>query len=750
MSGPDAADAGQYRAPSGLLEKLMAAVRPEFRAGDLVFDPRDPVFGGPPCAVSGCDRPHRNRGLCLSHWQRWRSAGRPDLAGFAATAEPGWHGHLPLNPCTVTGCNYGAAARGLCNRHAKQWRRAGRPDQAAWLAWIAPVPPGKPAAACRIGYCGLWAQGTSVFCHGHHERWTRSGRPDADEFAASRENPGPGQEHIDLRRLPPGLRLEIQYVLQCRGDEQDTRLPPEDVRPFAAVLAAAGASSLLDRPEEWWTARPSRGSGHGWRAFVLDARRRVEALASGAGWETEYPRDTWRLRVLGTARGDAAIRFTGIPQPWLKDLAKRYARWQLSTGLTAATARAGALGMTRFAAWLASLPEPPAGLDGVDRPLLERYLAVLHAEMGGQQRHQQYVSALSGFLREIRRHGWDGTMPATAVIFPEDFPARGARLPRGLADHVMAQVEQPASLDRWDSPAYRLITVILIRCGLRISSAAGIAFDCTVTGPDGAPYLRYCNTKMKREALVPIDDELHQMIAEQKQRVLQRFPAGTPVLFPRPTGNLKGRRPIAAQTYRKALYRWLADCDVRDEHGQPVHLTPHQWRHTLGTVLINRDVPQHVVQKILDHDSPAMTAHYARLSDKTVREHWERARKVNAEGQPVQIRADGPLGDAAWAKQHLSRATQALPNGYCQLPLVKTCPHANSCLTCPMFVTTAEFLPQHHAQRQATLQIISAAEAGGHARVAEMNRQVAGNLDNIIATLESGEPDDKEAAAGAS
>jgi hypothetical protein len=75
------------------------------------------------------------------------------------------------------------------------------------------------------------------------------------------------------------------------------------------------------------------------------------------------------------------------------------------------------------------------------------------------------------------------------------------------------------------------------------------------------------------------------MIAEQEQRVLQCFPAGTPVLFPRPTGNLKGRRPIAAQTYRKALYRWLADCDIRDEHGQPVHLTPHQWRHTLGTVL---------------------------------------------------------------------------------------------------------------------------------------------------------------------
>ena len=59
---------------------------------------------------------------------------------------------------------------------------------------------------------------------------------------------------------------------------------------------------------------------------------------------------------------------------------------------------------------------------------------------------------------------------------------------------------------------------------------------------------------------------------------------------------------------------------------------------------------------------------------------------------------------------------------------MQTCPHANSCLTCPLFLTTAEFLPQHHAQRQATLQIITAAEAAGHARVAEMNRQVAGNL----------------------
>ena len=39
---------------AGLLEKLLAVIRPEFRREVLVFDPRDPVFGGPPCAVPEC------------------------------------------------------------------------------------------------------------------------------------------------------------------------------------------------------------------------------------------------------------------------------------------------------------------------------------------------------------------------------------------------------------------------------------------------------------------------------------------------------------------------------------------------------------------------------------------------------------------------------------------------------------------------------------------------------------------------
>jgi hypothetical protein len=258
------------------------------------------------------------------------------------------------------------------------------------------------------------------------------GSPDAKTFIASCEDPGPGQEHIDLRRLPAQLRLEVQYVLQCRRDEQRARLLPSRVQEIVRGVAAARACSLLEEPEGYWVnAGPPtpRTRRIGWRAFILDARRRIEALAFGCGWEVEYPRDTWRLCSLGTGQPEAIISFGQISQPWLKALAKRWARWQLTTGLSASTAGTGVRAVARFASFLASQPAAAVGLADVDRPLLERYLAGLRAEMSGRQCHLQHVGALNGFLRAIRQHGWDDTLPASAMIFSEDYPSRGHRLP---------------------------------------------------------------------------------------------------------------------------------------------------------------------------------------------------------------------------------------------------------------------------------------------------------------------------------
>ena len=64
------------------------------------------------------------------------------------------------------------------------------------------------------------------------------------EFAAARADPGLGYEWIDVRCLPGLLRLEIQYVLQCRGDERQSRLRPGRLQQILRDLAATGAASL--------------------------------------------------------------------------------------------------------------------------------------------------------------------------------------------------------------------------------------------------------------------------------------------------------------------------------------------------------------------------------------------------------------------------------------------------------------------------------------------------------------------------
>jgi len=67
--------------------------------------------------------------------------------------------------------------------------------------------------------------------------------------------------------------------------------------------------------------------------------------------------------------------------------------------------------------------------------------------------------------------------------------------------------------------------------------------------------------------------------------------------------------------------------------------------------------------------------------------------------------------------------------------------------------TTSSTAPAPHpvdilkGGRHQVIQIISAAEARGQQRLAEMNRQVLGNLDQIIATLET--PADKKGTGAA-
>lgn len=207
----------------GLLAKLVETVRPEFRADPLIFDPEDPVFGTGRCRVAGCGRFSSGHGLCSGHWQRWVTAGRPDLEAFAASTDPRWRRQQPNAACRVEDCFYGSARSGLCQLHGQRWTRSGKPDLAAWLATAAPVRP-PVTESCIIEHCRLWPQAAHPLCHTHYNTWKVNGRPDVAAFAASfaRITP-PANEHVTLAGLGRQLRLEVGYGLQQRADQRTTK-----------------------------------------------------------------------------------------------------------------------------------------------------------------------------------------------------------------------------------------------------------------------------------------------------------------------------------------------------------------------------------------------------------------------------------------------------------------------------------------------------------------------------------------------
>jgi len=599
---------------------------------------------------------------------------------------------------------------------------------------------------CAAGGCARPARSRGL-CAAHHARWVGNGRPDVTSFAATaaavRDQDRPRADEVfDLSALPTRCRLELAFVLQRRHDERGRGLRPAAVHPVVAVVASSGVASLLDRPIEVWiaalpaTSRTAQASATG---FLRYAWRELQAVVEDSGIEGEYARDTWDARRLGVpvTTGHYRVSFQQIPQRWLRAAVKMWARHRLVGGVSFGTIRRDATAMSWFAGWLATARPEATGPSAVTRTRLEAYLAHLTAHGPVANTRLGYLTTLRGFLETARRRAWLD-LPADAVIYHDDLPRRPAALPRFVPEDVMGKLESDEALAHLPDTTTRHLVVVLIETGLRAGDACRLQRDCLIPDSVGWPCLRFMNTKVCAEQLIPLSARAAEAIRAQQAEVSRRFPA-SPFLFPAPSGNPDGARPFTYNALRQRMARWQAAIDLRDSTGRAVRVSAHRFRHTLGTRLINQGVPQHVVQYLLGHASPLMTGVYARLHDATVREAFEAfcATRVNIDGEHLPFEPAAPTNDAEWVKHHLSRIQASLPNGFCGRPPQQDCPHPNACLTCPDFQTTLEFLPTHQHQVNETRRLITAAEHDGHRRLADNHRVVLVHLEQIVASLES-------------
>lgn len=442
------------RRRSGLLEKLLAAVRAEFRTEIYHPDPDHPVFISPQCAVTSCDRVTWQQDLCNGHVIRWRHRGRPPMENFLADPGRPVRGRGELAACSAYGCRFGVNGRELCMRQYDRWVRAGRPGPDAWEPPALVVPDPVPGE-CHLPFCTLWVDNRGkIFCRGHHDRWRNAGRPDVEEFVVACQLNGTAA--IDLRGLPAQLMLEFQYGMQLRADAHRRTAPPRHLMHAIRLAKTSEVSSLLDLDEAQWRQR-AKSQVREPVLFLIETRDAVEMLRDGAGWEVEYPRDVWRMdRLPGIAFPHAAaaprarLRLDRIAQPWLRDLGKRWLRLRLMSGMSISTVHNSLEAVAYFSRFLAH-----AGIDrlaDVDRLLLERHLAWVASQPGEWGLKKTRIHGLNLFFQAIRQNRWDDTLPGTAAYYPA---ASTSCLPApGRARHDPDRVRsQPRPLDGPSRPA---------------------------------------------------------------------------------------------------------------------------------------------------------------------------------------------------------------------------------------------------------------------------------------------------------
>jgi len=486
---------------------------------------------------------------------------------------------------------------------------------------------------------------------------------------------------------------------------------------------------------------PSPAERHAPPLRLLDGGLEVAAV------EAEYASDRWRAALIGidALRGRDLVRFDGIPQPWLRQATKNWCRWRLATGLAFGSISAFALAMSRFGQFVAAC-EPDAG-DGsvITRELLERYLSWLRATPLAANSRALSLISLRGFLEHNRRHGWLAEIPAEAAIYQDDLPHRDKPLPRYVSEFVMAQLEDEANLAKLE-PTLRHLIVVLMETGLRATDACGLPFNPLVDDSVGWPCLRFHARKVNADQLVPLSGRAAVAIRDQQAVVRADWPAATRWLFPDPRRSPDGPRPFGYDSLARGLKSWQYRIRLHDNGGNQVRVSPHQFRHTLGTRLINTGVPQHIVQRVLGHASPGMTAVYAQLHDTTIRQAFDRYQqlRVDIAGEVLSFDPNSPTAPAEWIKHNLSRIQASLPNGYCGRPPQQDCPHPNACLTCPDFQTTVEFVDVHREQAERNRVLIAVAEANGQFRLVDNHKRVQASLDRITTALEGLASDDHD------
>lgn len=193
-----------------------------------------------------------------------------------------------------------------------------------------------------------------------------------------------------------------------------------------------------------------------------------------------------------------------------------------------------------------------------------------------------------------------------------DAPKAGSYLPDVLGPDVVAGILDAPPSDQPVGIRDRAILELLYACGLRVSELTGLDTDRL-----DLPGLQVrVIGKGNRERRVPMGEEARERMHRYLSGPREGWTAGHPTaaVFV----SQRGRR-LARESVWRLVRHWAAVAGVE------ARVTPHTFRHSFATHLLEGGADLRVVQTLLGHASISTTQLYTHLTGERIREVYTRA-----------------------------------------------------------------------------------------------------------------------------
>ena len=239
---------------------------------------------------------------------------------------------------------------------------------------------------------------------------------------------------------------------------------------------------------------------------------------------------------------------------------------------------------------------------------LREYLVYIQQFNYSKTTTARKIASLRTFYRFLYRERVVDANPAIGLHSPK----RGKSLPEFLTD---SEIEQVLNNIKMDSPAgYRNRTILelLYATGMRISELSSLNFEnlnleeneITVFG------------KGSKERIVLVSDRAKKFLETYIKKVRYLIFKDEKVLSQSPVFINKTGYRLQPQSVRLAIK------DVVERIELPKHVTPHVFRHSFATKLLENGADLRIVQELLGHSSISNTQIYTHVSTERLKQSY--------------------------------------------------------------------------------------------------------------------------------